>query len=170
MKISKCFEISGHSGAVYSLAYNQNFIYSASADKYVTRWNVTSGEQDKFAIKFDHSIYALCILDDDKTLITGLSNGDLHFFNLKERKEFKYFQLHKVAVFNIAQDPQTKNILVTDADGNLSVWDSITFKLLTIQPLNCGKIRRVVFNNADSTLLLCCQDGTIRLLDRITFN
>lgn len=170
MKISKCIEITGHSGAVYSLAFDQKFLYSASADKYVTRWNINNGEQDKFAIKFDYSVYSVCILENHSILIAGLSNGNLHFFNLEKKEELKFYTQHKEAIFCIVQDPVSKNVIVADAVGNLSVWSSEDFRLLTLIPLNCGKIRRIGFMDSNQTIILSCQDGNIRVLDRTTLN
>ena len=97
----KKLEITGHAGAVYCCLVSDGFVYSGGADHYLTRWDLSTGEQDKFAIKFEHSVYAIEIIENN-ILVVGLSSGDLHFFNLEERKEVKYFTQHKKAIFSIA--------------------------------------------------------------------
>jgi hypothetical protein len=53
MNFRKLKEISGHAAGIYSLDFDGNFIYSASADKFVARWKLNVGIQDKFSIQFE---------------------------------------------------------------------------------------------------------------------
>ena len=50
MNYKKLKELTGHSAGIYSLAYDGNFLYSGSADGYVTRWNLELGIQDNLTI------------------------------------------------------------------------------------------------------------------------
>jgi WD40 repeat protein len=68
MRFSKLKEISGHAAGIYSLAFDGELCYSASADRYVTRWNLATGLQDKFAIRFDASVYSIAIEGTTKRL------------------------------------------------------------------------------------------------------
>ena len=43
MRFSKLKEISGHAAGIYSLAFDGEFLYSASADQYIARWNLATG-------------------------------------------------------------------------------------------------------------------------------
>ena len=90
MIFKKLKELTGHSAGIYSLAFDGDFLYSGSADGFVTRWNLTLGIQDKFAIRFDNPVYSICLINDKKQLVAGLSNGDLHIFDLESRLEIKY--------------------------------------------------------------------------------
>lgn len=167
---SKKLVLSGHSGAIYALAFDAEFIYSASADKYVTRWNLELGTQDKFAIKFSNSPYSICLFDLNCKLAVGLDNGDLHFFDLKARKELKFYTQHKSGVFSILENPFKKQLYSTDADGNLSIWNTENYELLLFLPFDCGKIRRMCLDETGSKLFLACQDGYIRILETEYFN
>lgn len=167
--IRKKFEIREHIAAIYSCDFSNNFLYSGSADKYVTRWNVSDGTQDKFAIKFDQSVYSLKIINS-KFLICGLSNGDVHIFDLSERKEIHFFKYHTSSIFKIAFNPTKNQFYITDSEGNLSIWNSKTFKKLIFLPLNCGKIRDIQISKEGDLIYLACQDETIRCFDTISFN
>ena len=169
MKFSKEKEIVGHSGAIYSIATNGVSIYSASADKYVVRWKLKDGSQDTFAINFEYSIYTIELIGNE-FLIAGLSSGDLHIFNLNEKKEIKFYQQHKQAVFSIKYNAQKKQFYVGDAEGNLSVWDSQSLELIIYLPLDCGKIRSIAINPSGNKFVIACQDGFIRVFETDYFN
>lgn len=165
----KKIEITGHAGAIYSCLVSGDFVYSGSADHYLTRWNLSTGEQDKFAIKFEHSVYSIEIIEN-KILVVGLSSGDLHFFDVDERKEIKYFTQHKKAIFSITYNKIKNQLFVTDAEGNLSVWNTLDYSLMIYLPLDCGKVRRMAISNNGDKVALACQDGFIRIIETEYFN
>jgi WD40 repeat protein len=167
---NKKIEFADHSGAVYSIVYDGEFIYSASGDKYVCRWNPITGTQDKFAIKFNNTPYSIQLFNNNSMLAVGLENGDLHFFDLIERVEVKFYKQHKSAIFSILENPFTKQIYTTDTDGNLAVWSTKDFQLQLLLPFDCGKIRRMAMNHNGSMLYLACQDGNIRVIETEFYN
>jgi WD40 repeat protein len=167
---SKKFVLTGHAGAIYSLNFDGNFLYSASADKYVTRWDLVLGTQDKFAIKFSNSPYSICLFDSHSKLAVGLDNGNLHFFDLKNRKELKFYIQHKTGIFSILENSAKKHLYSTDADGNLAIWNTENYDLQLFLPFDCGKIRRMCLDETGSKLFLACQDGYVRILETEYFN
>ena len=130
MPLQKQKEITGHAGAVYCCASKGNYIYTGSADKYVTRWKIDEGIQDKFAIKFEYSVY--CIEIHEQLLFVGLSDGALHVFDLEKKVELKYFTQHKEGIFSITVNLIKNQLYVGDADGNLSIWDLKSFPVAHI--------------------------------------
>jgi WD40 repeat protein len=168
--LEKLLAIEGHGGAIYDILADERFIYSASADKFVTRWKIESGEQDSFAIKTEVAPYSIGLDSTNQHLWIGLANGDIHVIDLKSRLEVKYFQQHKKAVFSIFHLAKSNQVIAADADGNLSVWDSEKLKLLVLLPLNCGKIRHISSDITDELLFLHCQDDKIRILETKGFN
>lgn len=163
-------EFSGHGAGIYSLAFDQQFIYSASADHYVARWNFITGEQDSFAIKFDFPVYSIALVKQNSFLVVGLSNGDVHVFDLTKRVEVKFYKQHNKAVFCIIENPSKEHFYTADADGNLAIWNSSNFELLIYLPINCGKVRRIAIDASGEHFALACQDGTIRVFETAFFN
>lgn len=161
-------EIRGHSGAIYSCTFDGSYIYSGSADKFVARWIPDEGVQDKFAIRFEHAIYAL--KHTENFLIVGRSDGGLHVFNTETRVELKYFTQHTKAIFSISINEHKQHCYAADADGNVSVWDMESWSLLIYLPLDCGKIREVAVSNDGSRIAICGQDGFLRVFAVDTFN
>jgi len=168
--IEKRRSFQGHNGAIFDLAYDGTFIYSAAADKFVTRWNITTGQQDKFAIRLPESPYSIGIFNSNSILIVGLSNGDIHLFDLNIRKEIRYIKHHKSAVFHICTPPKSPFIFTSDADGNIAVWQASDFKHLIDLPMACGKIRRMHYDHNTAWLWCSCQDGSIKGIDCEYFN
>lgn len=161
-------EISGHAGAIYSCTFDGTYIYSGSADKFVARWIPEEGVQDKFAIKFEHSIYA--VEWASPYLLVGRSDGGFHVFNTDTRTEEKYFTQHAKAIFSISVNSSKNHCYVADADGIISVWDVNSWELLLYLPLDCGKIRDIVVSSDGSRIAVCAQDGYLRVFDTDTFN
>ncbi len=170
MRFRKQKQISGHSAGIYSLAYDGEYIYSASADKYVARWNVKDGTQDKFAIRFETAVYTICLINDAQHLVVGLADGGIHIFDLANRQELKFYTQHKKAVFEIKENPVKHHFYVTDADGNLSIWNAVDFSLLLYLPLDSGKIRRIAVQDNGELIALACQDETVRIIETEFFN
>ena len=169
MNFIKKLEITGHAGAIYSCDATEEHIYSASADKFIVRWFIKDGKQDKFAVKFDHSVYIVRLIENE-LLAVGLSNGDLHFIDLKTNKEVKFYKQHIKSIFSIHYNSIKNQIYVGDADGNLSVWDSKSLDLIIYLPLDCGKIRSISASTDGDIFALACQDGLIRVFENSFFN
>ncbi len=162
--------IEGHSGAIYSIQFDGIFLYSASADKYIVRWDIATGEQDNFAIKTPTTAYAIQLFDNNTKLAAGLASGDLHIFDLIERKEIKHIQLHKKSIFSLAENKTHNQLYVADGNGFVSVWDTQTLDLLIQLPFSSDKIRSMQCSNDEKKMYLSCKDGDIRVLDCTYFN
>lgn len=164
----KTQEISGHAGAVYCCISKDNYLYTGSADKFVARWLLDTGEQDTFAIRFEHAVYSLELVGQS-LLAVGLADGGLHFFDLDKRLEVKYFVQHTLGLFSMKYSAGLGYLFVADAAGNLSVWDE-HLNLTIYLPLDCGKIRSISIAANGEYLALACQDGCIRIFDTKHFN
>lgn len=163
----KTLEIREHSASVYSIDYDGNFLYSGSADNFVTRWDLKTGTQDRFAIKFNSPVYSILVCEGK--LYVGLSTGELFIFDLETREEIRYYVQHVSALFSLT-GMLNNCIFAGDADGNLSVWDAETLDLKIFLPLACGKIRDIQTDETGNRIMLSCQDGSVRIFDVRNFN
>ena len=169
-KFSSSLKIPGHNGPVYSITADNDFIYSASSDKFVARWSKKTGEQDKFLIKLTSAPFAICLIDDNSKLVVGLESGILILFDIEKKIEIAQWRDHNYSIFSICENKLTHQFYSSDGNGNVNVWDTASLKLLLNIPTNAGKIRRIVLTKDSSSMVLCCQDGTLKLLDTIYFN
>jgi WD40 repeat protein len=166
---SKFLQITGHQGPIYALSQDQEFIYSASADKFVARWNKNTGQQDQFAIRCTQAPFSLLVLPHEQQLVIGLSDGSLHVIDTQQKSEIKNLKAHQAAVFAIAENPSLHQRYTADADGTVLVWDT-NWNLLLQLPLACGKIRQIAVSPDGSYFVLACADGNWRKVETSFFN
>ena len=164
------FTIEGHASAVYSLTSCENFIYSASGDRFVTRWDKSYGKQDKFAIKLDSVPYVIRYLSEQSCLIIGLSDGKVHVIDIEKREEIKCFTQHRHAIFSIEDNMDRNHVYIGDMEGYLSIWNSNSWELEMIIPLNGGKIRSMLYSSDKKTLFVGKQNGEISLFETGYYN
>jgi WD repeat-containing protein 61 len=159
--------IGGHSGSIYTLELDEvsNFIYSGSADHFLTRWNLITGLQDKFAIKLDSAIYSIKLIKKHQLLCIGLHNGNCHIISLKDNKEIKLFKLSNASIFSIETDEKEDHLIISTSDGKLGVWKLPSLEELHLIQLSSGKIRSILINK--QLVFLACESGEIRILDYI---
>lgn len=162
-------EIIGHSGSIYSSTSLNKQLYTGGADKVIAKWDLEKGVQESFSIKLSNTCYSLKIIKGN-ILSIGLSNGDLHLIDVELKKELKFYKQHKTSIFSIQTNSFKNHFYTADLEGNIAVWDTESLNLLTILPLNCGKIRRVNINNDGSFIVVSCQDGKIRVFDTQFYN
>jgi WD40 repeat protein len=166
--LSNWLTLKGHGGAVYDLATDGFWLYSVSADKFVTRWNLETGQQDSFSIRLPRTAYAICVFGN-QFLWVGLTSGDIHVFDLDKKREIKHLQHHKSAIFRIVCDEPNDTIFTADAEGFVSVWRSDATLLLNI-PFASGKIRSISIQPDTSLIAIGSQDGVLSILDTVHFN
>jgi WD40 repeat protein len=166
----KAGEIAEHSAAVYDISLDAPFLYSASADGFVARWNLDTLTQDNFAIKCTNTPYSLTFDKDQRNLWFGLSNGDLHVVAVDSKTELKFFKQHRTGIFSLCSIPQKKIVIAGDADGNLSIWHAEKLELLLFLPLNCGKTRKIRANSDGTLFSIQSLDDKIRIFETNGFN
>lgn len=167
MNWQKKVAISGHNAPIYaSVAYDQ-FIYSSAGDRFVTRWNVTSGIQDSFAIRLDASAYCLGWIEQLSLLIIACTNGTIIAVDPTTKKLIWEHNFLGKAIFSCVDCPSENLLVLGDAEGNLLLVD-YDGQLVSTFLLNCGKIRQL--KRFDKQLFVGSQDGTWRILELPTFN
>ncbi len=170
MHLIKRLELTEHAAAIYAVCNQNEKIYTASVDKFVVRWDSRQAIQDKFAVKTEASNYAIALVNQSQQLIIGTSLGALHVVDIESKMELRNIVQHTSAIFSIKENLFNNHVYVSDADGNLSVWDKFTWELILFLPLLVGKIRTIVVSENGESIFLGCQDGYIRKFDTQFFN
>ncbi|MDH4472247.1 MAG: hypothetical protein QE487_06545 [Fluviicola sp.] len=163
----KSVVISGHSAPIYACTVFNEFIYSTAGDRFVTRWNTADGKQDAFTVKLDAPAYTLGIVESERLLIIGCTNGTIIAIHTDSKQLVWEHNFLGKALFSAVDCPAEKWLVLGDAEGHLLVLD-YTGKLLTTFHLDCGKIRSI--KHTKTGLFIGCQDGSWRQLELPTFN
>lgn len=170
VQFTRNYTINGHAGPVYSLTVGPNHFYSSSGDRFITRWEKTSGVQDDFVIKLDMASYAIKFIEHNGVLVVGISNGTLYLFDTASKKELKCFTQHKSAIFSIEENKDNHHLYVGDEDGYLSIWNTLTWELEMIVNLNCGKVRALHYSSIKKLLFIGKQNGEISMFETEFYN
>jgi WD40 repeat protein len=171
MEVNAVKSISGHAGAIYDvLLSSENNCFTTSADKYVAKWKMDEGTQDKFTAKLEFSGFRIALNLSNNLLAIGNSKGGIHVIDLISKQEVRLLSQHQSAIFSLTYCPQTNEFYSGDSDGFFCVWNGDNFDLKLILPLDCGKIRNIAINEQASHIALSCQDGQVRILDTQFFN
>ena len=133
LSVKRIASLNAHSGGVYAIKeYSENEIFTASSDKFITRWSLDNFENKSFAVQLPAQVYAIVYLKSKNYLIAGTFVGQIHIINLNTASEEKILENHKAAIFDI-QYIETKNlIIVSSADGSISMIDSTNFNTLKV--------------------------------------
>lgn len=158
-----------HQGPIYALDQDTHFYYSASADKFVARWNKADLSQDPFVVQCSHAPFSLLVLANLNQLVIGLQDGQIHIINTLAKCEIKNIKVHRAAVFALAQNVNKNHFYTADSEGLVCIWDE-NWNLLLQLPLSCGKIRQIVISKNGASMWLACADGTVRQFDTTYFN
>ena len=171
--IEKLFELNGHSAAIYSLDHfsnSPNYIYTAAGDGFIARWDLTKKTQDAFSIRLNASSYALKCIDSTSYLVAGLSTGNVHIVDVENKKEIAHLKYHTTGIFSIQVNLSKMHLYITDAIGNLSIWNINNFTFLMSLPLDCGKIRHIELLENGARIAVCCQDGFVKIFETDYYN
>ncbi len=159
----------GHSGPIYDIDFDEEYVYSASADRFVTRWDKATGKQDSFAIRCEAVPFTIQLFSSGKMLAIGLASGQVHIVDVEQKREIHHFTQHQAGIFAIYETLDKRFLCIGDADGFLSIWETSTMKLLIILPLSCGKIRSIRQLNPTS-ILIAGGTGEVLILETEFFN
>jgi WD40 repeat protein len=159
----------GHNGPIYDIDGDENYIYSAAADGFVTRWDKVTGKQDSFAIRCEAVPFSIQLFLNGTKLAVGLASGQVHIVDVVQKRETHHFTQHKAGIFAIYETSDNRFLCIGDADGFLSIWETSTMKLLIILPLSCGKIRSIRQLNP-TCIIIAGGTGEVLILETEFFN
>lgn len=163
--------LTGHAGAIYDVElFDASRCLTTSADKFVARWNLKDGVQDKFSVRLNDSGFRISLINNNQHLVIGNARGGIHIIDLENNKEIRYFTQHNSAVFSITYNPSDNVFYTADAEGYLCVWDATSFELKLTYPLHCGKIRTIALSEDHKYIAVCGQDGYVRIFDTVFMN
>lgn len=157
--------VRGHSGPIYALAVDENYVYSSSSDRFVTRWNLQTHEQDAFAVKLDAPAYTISL--HHHFLFIGTTNGAVRCINLQTKSLVWESNRFGNPIFSLCWSEELQLLLVGDSEGNLFAIHE-DGKPAWYFPLNSGKIR--VIEEIGTHFYVGSQDGNVRCFQATSLN
>lgn len=172
IQASKIAQLSGHAMGVYVLAPGNKpeTVFSGAGDKFVAEWNLQTLQPEKFSVKMEQTVYALCHIREQHLLLIGDAAGGLHVINLAEKKELRHLVAHQKGLFDIRFNPSNGHVYTLGGDGVFSVWESKDWSLLIQLPLGDFKLRKAALSQDCSQLAVACGDGMVRVFETTFYN
>jgi WD-40 repeat-containing protein len=93
VKVTKCYTLTGHRDAVYTLQPSgaSNLFFSGAGDGMVVLWNLEDPEIGQLIAKLPNSVYALYYDNRSDLLIAGHNYEGIHFLDWRnKRKPVRY--------------------------------------------------------------------------------
>jgi WD40 repeat protein len=164
--VIKLTELTGHSGAVYSLALNKtdDILYSAGSDRMLVSWNLNqyhSGSGTAIGMTHD-AIFSLCFSEANRMLYAGCQDGTLYVIPVDKPNDIRRISLDKGSVFCIREDMETDTLLVSTSKGYLILLHLPDLRIRASFQLDTAKIRCFYMTSDSKLLYTGHQDGSIR--------
>jgi len=160
------FDLAGHTGPVYALAYSTNpwVLASASADRTVRRWDPNSGAEignDKRP--FTGDMRSVAFSTDGLMMAAAGDPRNLTLWSMNSWEVTRTMTGHPLTVRSVAFSPDFKTIATGCDDEKVRLWDTVTGQQFYDLLGHTDRINAVAFSPDGKTLASCDHKGKILL-------
>ncbi len=170
-EVNKIAHLTGHAGAVYTLAKGiaPNTVLSGSGDKMLAQWNLTSAVVDEFAVKMPAIVYSALVIEEKNQLLIGTAAGSLHVVDLTTKTEIKYLTLNYGGIFTIVYVKSSNSILLSTVNGFLIQLDATNFNVKREMYISKLKLRSIQADEISDRLYVCDGTGDLHVFQLSSF-
>ncbi|MEC4850881.1 MAG: DnaJ domain-containing protein, partial [Jaaginema sp. PMC 1079.18] len=118
-----------HDGLVYTVACNQNYLVSGSADKTLRLWHPVTGKLIKTIPAHEGIVCAAILHPDGSTGITSGSDRVIKIWDLNQGKLLRQLGKHNNWVTEIALTPDGETLISCSSDRTIKIWHFPTGEL-----------------------------------------
>jgi len=160
------FDLAGHTGPVYALAYSTNpwVLASASADRTVRWWDPNSGAEignDKRP--FTGDMRSVAFSTDGLMMAAGGDPRNVTLWSMNSWEVTRTMTGHPLTVRSVAFSPDFKTIATGCDDEKVRLWDTVTGQQFYALLGHTDRINAVAFSPDGKTLASCDHKGKILL-------
>ncbi|MFD1553894.1 hypothetical protein DNU06_14180 [Putridiphycobacter roseus] len=164
--IHKRYALTGHTGAIYDLAFNdkKEQLYSGSFDNQIIAWDINNPAIAQLIAKVQSKPITIQYLNKRNWLLIGQANGNISVLDLSLGKEIKVLQYHSGMVYALTVDDEECILYSGAEDGHIVSWDLV--KLERSQSKNLGSLKVRVILKIENQLYVGCGTGSLLILDK----
>ncbi|MFB2877694.1 tetratricopeptide repeat protein [Floridanema aerugineum] len=137
-------------------------LFSASDDKTIKIWELSTGKLVRTLTGHTHYIYALAISPDGKTLFSAGAENNIKIWELSTGKVIRILSGHFDTIYALAINPDGQTLVSASNDKTIRIWQWNTGQLNTIAG-HSGGIFTLAITPDGKTLVSGSDDKTIKI-------
>ncbi|GJD19254.1 hypothetical protein RIVM261_042100 [Rivularia sp. IAM M-261] len=116
--------LGGHANEVRGVSFSPNgtMLASASADRMVKLWDVTTGKEIKTLTGHTNEVYGISFSPDGKMLASASVDNTVKLWDVTTGKEIKTLTGHTNEVYGISFSPDGKMLATSSRDKTVRLW------------------------------------------------
>ena len=162
--------LEGHTSSITELVFSSDgtTLASASEDRTIRLWDVTTGTHKHKLTGHNSYIYSIAFSPDGTILASGSGNGKIRIWDATTGQYRVTLEGHQSYVNSLAFSSDGKTLVSGSADQTIRLWDASTLQYRVTLEGHTDSINSVAFSPDGTTLASGSNDRTIRLWDATT--
>ena len=164
-------KLEGHDDSVRSVAwFDRNKLFSGSIDRSI-KLHTTDGkgasEHLKLFLGHSRSVNAICLLDGEKTLVSGGLDQSIRVWDIESGKLVRSMSQHTQGINSLALRPGAAALPMVAsaaADRTLRFWQPTIGRMVRYIRLQ-SKPLSIAWLNDNRSIAAACEDGKVRIVD-----
>jgi WD40 repeat protein len=163
-------EFSGHTGAVYALAFHpgRQLLASGCTDGGVRIWDLDSRTQRAALGAHPAALYGLSFSPDGDLLASGSNDGLVRLTSVADGRIRHELTAHKSAVWRPLFSPDGTQLATGSNDGTCRLWDTASGQSRHVLRGHGRRVMSVTFSSDGGMLAAGGNDGVVRIWDPVT--
>jgi WD40 repeat protein len=162
--------LTGHFDSVNSVAFSPDgqTLASASSDKTIKLWSVTTGKLIQTLTGHFDSVNSVAFSPDGQTLASASSDKTIKLWSVTTGRLIQTLRCHSGSVNSVAFSPDGQTLASGNKDKIVQLWNVTTGTLLQTLIRHYGSVNSVAFSPDGQTLASASSDTTIKLYNITT--
>jgi WD40 repeat protein len=162
--------LGGHEDVVFSVAFHPDGkrLASASFDKTVKIWDLTSHKAERTLTGHSDFVYAVALSPDGKWLVSASKDRSVKLTETDTGKSRFTFSGMDQDVLAVAMSSDGKTVVSSGFDTALYWWSAETGQRLRLQRGHGGAVHEIAFSKDGKRVISASADKTLRLWDGAT--
>jgi hypothetical protein len=157
--------LAGHEDVVASVSFRPDgkALASASYDRTVRTWNVTTGKVERVLTMHSDFVHAVVWSPDGKYLLSGSKDRSVRMVEAGTGRSRFTFSDREQDVLAVAVSRDGKAVVASGLEPGLSWWNTMTGAKIRSVGGHRGAVQELAFSGDGSLLVSAGSDGTLRL-------
>jgi eukaryotic-like serine/threonine-protein kinase len=162
--------LQGKPGIVVSVDYSPDgrHVASASEDRNITVWDVTTGKRTLFFEGHTDRIQGLAFSPDGQYFATASKDQTVKVWKALTGKEVHTLRGHQAEVLGVAYSPDGHHLASASGDGTVKIWDALTGKEVQTLRGHRDRVLRVAFSPDRKHIASGSRDQVVKVWDVLT--